>query len=211
MEQKITTAKNVKKRNWAFVLYPESAPKDWKEQLSKTGLEGAISPLHDKDENPTGEPKKAHYHIIVCYPGPTTFNVVKSLCDSLNCPIPQALESVKGYYRYFTHKDNPEKYQYKEDMIQFFGGFQISNYMELSKAEVAEFKRKIQQIIREKDFMEYCDLLDFLMDNKLWDELDIAQNHTILFNGYIKSRKFKRIEKVNGIIICDPETGEIKS
>ena len=75
MEEKKTTAKNVKKRNWAFVLYPESAPKDWKEQLSKTGLEGAISPLHDKDVNPTGEPKKAHYHIIICYPGPTTFNV----------------------------------------------------------------------------------------------------------------------------------------
>lgn len=210
MEEKKTTAKNVKKRNWAFVLYPESAPKDWKEQLSKTGLEGAISPLHDKDVNPTGEPKKAHYHIIICYPGPTTFNVVKSLCDNLNCPIPQALESVKGYYRYFTHKDNPEKYQYEEDTIQFFGGFQISNYMELSKAEVAEFKRKIQQIIREKDFMEYCDLLDFLMDNELWDELDIAQNHTMLFNGYIKSRKFKRMEEINGTIICDPETGEIK-
>lgn len=24
-------AKNIKKRNWAFVLYPESAPADWRE------------------------------------------------------------------------------------------------------------------------------------------------------------------------------------
>ena len=50
-------SKNVKKRNWAFVLYPESAPEDWKEQLRLSGLQGAISPLHDKDINPTGEPK----------------------------------------------------------------------------------------------------------------------------------------------------------
>ena len=28
-------AKNIKKRNWAFVLYPESAPADWREQLQK--------------------------------------------------------------------------------------------------------------------------------------------------------------------------------
>ena len=28
-------AKNIKKRNWAFVLYPESAPADWEEQLQK--------------------------------------------------------------------------------------------------------------------------------------------------------------------------------
>ena len=27
--------KNIKKRNWAFVLYPESAPADWREQLQK--------------------------------------------------------------------------------------------------------------------------------------------------------------------------------
>lgn len=45
-------AKNIKKRNWAFVLYPESAPADWREQLQKTGLQCAISPLHDKDMNP---------------------------------------------------------------------------------------------------------------------------------------------------------------
>ncbi|NMB00257.1 MAG: hypothetical protein GX971_01850, partial [Firmicutes bacterium] len=32
MSEKKTTTKNVKKRNWAFVLYPESAPSDWMEQ-----------------------------------------------------------------------------------------------------------------------------------------------------------------------------------
>ena len=45
--------KNVKKRNWAFVLYPESAPFDWSEQVQLTGLHCAISPLQDKDMNAT--------------------------------------------------------------------------------------------------------------------------------------------------------------
>ena len=27
-----------KKRNWAFVVYPESAPSDWIEQLQQRGL-----------------------------------------------------------------------------------------------------------------------------------------------------------------------------
>lgn len=62
----------MKKRYWAFVLYPESAPENWKEILQQTGLSCCVSPLHDKDINPTGEPKKAHYHIILCYSGPTT-------------------------------------------------------------------------------------------------------------------------------------------
>ena len=44
---------NVKKRNWTFLVYPESAPADWVSKLQATGLPVAISPLHDKDINPT--------------------------------------------------------------------------------------------------------------------------------------------------------------
>ena len=104
--------KVVKKRNWGFVVYPESAPSDWREQLQATGLQCAISPIHDKDLNPDGTPKKAHHHVIAVFNGPTSYGVVKALTDKLKQPIPQALESVRGNYRYFTHKDNPEKYQY---------------------------------------------------------------------------------------------------
>lgn len=82
----------MKKRYWAFVLYPESAPEDWKEILQMTGLSCCVSPLHDKDINPTGEPKKAHYHVILCYSGPTTLKCVKAITDQLNQPRPIALE-----------------------------------------------------------------------------------------------------------------------
>ena len=71
-EKKVNQEKSVKKRNWAFVLYPESAPKDWREQLARSGVACAISPLHDRDINPTGEPKKPHYHVILVYGSPTT-------------------------------------------------------------------------------------------------------------------------------------------
>ena len=40
-------AKNVKKRNWAFVAYPESMPTNWLEILQETGAPIAISPLHE--------------------------------------------------------------------------------------------------------------------------------------------------------------------
>lgn len=122
-------AKNIKKRNWAFVLYPESAPADWREQLQKTGLQCAISPLHDKDMNPDNTPKKPHYHVILTYSGPTSYNVVKALTDGFNQPIPQALEQVRGYYRYLTHKDNPEKAQYDEREIKTINGFNIADFL----------------------------------------------------------------------------------
>lgn len=180
-----------KKRYWAFVLYPESSPDNWRELLQQTGLACAVSPLHDKDLDPTGEIKKAHYHIILCYSGPTTFNTVKRITDSLNQPIPIPLEQVRGYFRYFTHKDNPEKYQYNENEITTINDFDIDNYNDLSISQIKHIMVDLQRICRDNKIMEYCDLLDFLLDEELFSYLDVAQNHTILFNTYITSLRNK--------------------
>ena len=182
---------NVKKRNWAFVLYPDSAPTDWIERLQATGLSCAISPLHDKGVNPDGELKKAHYHVILCYAGPTSYNVVKSLTDSLNQPIPQALEQVKGYYRYFTHMDNPEKHQYNSDDIQRINGFDIANYSELTRSEVASIKIKLIQFIRDYCITEYSDFMDSVLESFDAAEFDVASNNTMFFDRYISSIRHK--------------------
>lgn len=188
---------DTKKRNWTFVLYPESAPHDWREQLKISGLMSAISPLHDKDLNPTGEPKKAHYHVLLVYSGPTTYNAVAKFTASLNATIPQALESVRGMYRYFSHKDNPEKYQYDERDIVAVNGFNIADLVELTKSEVNEIKKSILMLIRELVFMEYADLIDFLIDNEMWTEYDVAINNTFFFNSYIASRRHSYIAQGN--------------
>ena len=182
--------KNVKKRNWAMVLYPESAPEDWREQLRLSGLQVAISPLHDKDVNADGEPKKAHHHVILVYGSPTTYNNVKALCDRLNQPIPQPLEQVRGYYRYLTHEDNPEKAQYSKSDIQTLNGFDIREFVELTKSEVTKAKREILQLIRDNSITEYVDLIDILMDGGegTADMFDVASNNTLFFKAYLTSQ-----------------------
>lgn len=188
----MSTKKSIKKRNWAFVLYPESAPADWFERLKQSGLMGAISPLHDKDVNADGEPKKAHYHVILVYGNTTTFNNVKSLTDSLNQPIPQALEQIRGYYRYLTHKDNPEKYQYSDTDIVTFGGFDISDFVEMTKSEVTKYIKEIHAFVRDNNITEYSDLCDMLIDAGLEELYEVAINHTLFVNSYISSRRNKQ-------------------
>jgi hypothetical protein len=190
--------KNVKKRNWAFVLYPESAPEDWRQQLTETGLQCAISPLHDKDTNPTGEPKKAHYHVILCYSGPTSYTVVKALTDKLNQPVPQPLEQVRGYYRYLTHKDNPEKYQYEANEITTINGFDIGEFVELTVTEIKKYMHELNVMVYEKDIIEYSDLLALLTfdDSEHARELEhVLETHTLHFNALIRSRHHKQLEQ----------------
>lgn len=197
----------VKKRNWAFVLYPESAPENWREMLQMSGLQCAVSPLHDKDIDPNGEPKKPHWHVIAVYSGPTSYNVVNALCGSLNAPHPQALEQVRGYYRYLTHKDNPEKAQYDDKDITTINGFNISDFSELTRSEVNSIKFRLQKLIREQEIFEYSDFMDYLQDNDMMSEYEVASNNTMFFDRYIRSRNCKRVTSKKPKI--DPDTGEI--
>lgn len=189
--------KNVKKRAWALVCYPESLPSDWEDFLLHTGLEVAISPLHDKDINPDNSPKKPHYHIILVYQNPTTYkNVKDNICDYLKCPIPQPLESVKGYYRYLTHQDNPEKYQYNSSEIVTLNGFDSTNYTNMSLTEISAYLNKITDFIEDLQITEYRDLILLLKkDDELRFLVPIAQNKTLFLNAYIKSLKYKLKEK----------------
>lgn len=180
---------NVKKRNWACVVYPESAPADWREQLQQTGLQCAISPLHDRDQNADETVKKPHYHVILVYSGPTSYNVVKRLTDSLNQPIPQPLEQVRGYYRYLSHKDNPEKAQYDEREITYINGFDIQDFVELTRREINAVKKDLLAYIRAKRIFEYSDFIDCVEqeDDPTW--FDVAACNTIFFERYISSRR----------------------
>ncbi len=184
-----------KKRNWGAVVYPESAPDDWKEILKLKGVTFAVSPLHDSDINPTGEKKKEHYHIIMCFSGPTSANVVNEIMNELNQPIAIPLESVRGYYRYFTHKDNPEKFQYDERNIELYNGFDVSDV--LNAFEVFQCLKQVQMLVLEHEFLEYSDLMDFLVSNDFMELWNVACSHTLFLNSYITSKrhKFEKHEK----------------
>ena len=60
--------KNERYRNWSWIVYPESAPENWRTLLDETGEKWIESPLHDRDINETtNEIKKAHWHIIISF------------------------------------------------------------------------------------------------------------------------------------------------
>ena len=204
-------AENTKKRNWSFVLYPESAPTDWRERIKMSGLMASVSPLHDKDINPTGEAKKAHYHVLLVYSGPTTYNSVAKFTASLNATIPQPLESVRGMYRYFSHKDNPEKHQYDEADILTFNGFNIADLVELTKSEVNEIKMNILKLVRAMDITEYSALVDFLTDNEMRAEYDVCINNTFFFNTYITSRRNGERRDYEDFVRCEHTRAKGKS
>lgn len=210
INRKGNITQSTKKRNWAFVAYPESAPADLFERLQKTGLQVAVSPLHDKDVEADGKtPKKPHWHIILVYAGPTSYDVVKKLTDSYNAPKPIALEGVRGYYRYFTHKDNPEKFQYDEKDIKCLNGFSILDFVELAKSEVLKIMKELQKLIIEKKMVEYADFMDYMLVSEDDAHYDVASSHTFFFDKYLTSRRHKNetVKPKNGETLAEEALG----
>lgn len=115
-------AKEKRKRNWVFVVYPESAPENWREILRDKLVPGYISPLHDKDSNVDGEVKKPHWHVLLTFKGLKSLEQVKEITDSLNASFPQVCNDIRAYARYLCHLDNPEKAQYEVADVECLGG-----------------------------------------------------------------------------------------
>jgi len=183
----------LKKRNWTFVLYKDSCAKDWEDYLISTGVPFSYA-YHDKDITELGEPKKPHYHVIICFDGPTSYNRVMEYIERVQAAngVVQPVGSVRGIVRYFCHKDNPDKYQYPEDIIQCRNGFDPQDYFCLTVTQQKALKRQATRFIQENDIEEYADLVDILMDSDEGDMYDIVTQNTFFFTQYIKSRRNRR-------------------
>lgn len=180
-------------RIWAAVVYPDSAPANWRDFLDDFHLQWVESPLHEFDVNPTGEVKKPHWHINLLFDGPKSFEQVCDILKPLNCPIPQRCHSLKGSVRYMAHLDNPEKYQYSISDIVCHGGVDIADLLRPSASERYSFIADMQEFVKEKGITEYKDLLDYARSEKFetWFPL-LCDNSSYVMDLYIKSHRHSR-------------------
>ena len=99
-------------RNYATIVYPESAPENWREILADLHIPVLISPLHDKDVTPDGEIKKAHYHVIIMYGGVKTTAQAEAIIKKIGGVGVVPINHLPAYARYLIHLDDPDKAQY---------------------------------------------------------------------------------------------------
>ena len=180
--------KDDRTRNWTMVVYPESAPENWREILDNLHVPYLVSPLHDKDVNPDGEVKKAHWHVVLVFENKKSYHQIKEIADKLNAPIPQKVESLRGMVRYLVHTDNPEKYQYSREDIENHGVDDINKYFETASSNRA-ILNAIIRYIRENNVTSFAKLSYYAIDNGKDDWLDcMANRNTMYLNAIITAQ-----------------------
>jgi len=195
--------KTTRTRNWSFIIYPDSAPENWREMLDDLHVEWVESPLHDSDTNATGEPKKSHIHILILFGGVKAFEQVCEFISAFNSPIPQPCHNTKALVRYMAHLDNPEKHQYKQSDIIAHGGLEVSDLLKPSASERLSILNDIFQYISDNKVMELKTLIDYARAERFDDWYPvIMESSTYVISLYIKSARHSR-QRVNR------DTGEI--
>lgn len=198
-----SSSKDCRIRNYATVVYPDSAPDNWVSILSEQFVPAFISPLHDRDINPDGEAKKAHYHVIVMFDGKKSIEQARALFN-LICGVGcEAVQSIRGYARYLCHLDNPEKAQYSPDDVKALCG---SDYMSVCSLVIDKYKAidEMMDYIDEHHICSYRDLLKFVRkERKDWFRV-LCDNGTYVILEYIKSAAW-----TDGQLNVNKDTGEV--
>lgn len=179
-------------RIWSAVVYPESAPEDWREILDDLHVVWCESPLHEFDTNPSGEVKKAHWHIVICFDGPKSFEQVSEMLKPLHCPIPQKCHSLTGQVRYFAHLDNPEKFQYEKSKIVGHGGFDVAAALAPTSGQRYAAIGEMAAYIKKNGIVEFQDLFDYAFEvhREDWFPL-LCDNSAYVIQLYIKSQRHR--------------------
>lgn len=176
-------------RNFATVVYPDSAPEDWDGILSDQFVPAFISPLHDRDLNPTGEPKKPHYHVMIMYEGVKTREQASELFSKIGGVGCEVVQSNRGYARYLCHLDNPEKAQYDPESVRSLCGADYNGTIGL----VTDKYKAIGEMIdycKEYNIYSYSDLLEYCrMERFDWFRV-LCDNGTVVMKEYLKSRSW---------------------
>lgn len=179
-------------RNFGTIVYPDSVntPPDWMDILSDQKVPIMISPLHDKDINASGgEPKKPHYHVMLCFEGVKTADQAKAIFDLVGGVGLEVVQSLRGYARYLCHLDNPEKFQYDTADVRCLCGADFAAAISL----VTDKYKAVGEMIaycRDNNIVSFSDLLEWAMVERYdWFRV-LCDNGAVIMEKYLKSRKW---------------------
>lgn len=189
-------AKEKRSNKWAFLLYQESAPKNYIDILENLHIPFVLSPWHDKDINKeTGEFKKSHKHGALFFDSLKSYSQVSELLtENLNTPAHvEIVMSPKGLYDYFIHAENPEKTLYNIEDIESGCGFELDKFLISNNND--ELFSTIIDIIEEYNFTEFNNLVKYARDENP-TLLGLIINKTYFFAKYLDSRRHSIIGKL---------------
>lgn len=187
-------------RYWTFIAYPDSAPANWLQVLKDEQISFVVSPIHDRDLNEDGSPKKPHYHVLLLFDNNKTIKQAEEIAKMVGGTIPIMVKDKNNLVRYFTHIDRPEKAQYSSVDIVTYGKASVDLVDEayaISEVERLGIINEIYEWITANEVYYYDTVVDYARINNLSWHREINNRKTgvaSLIHKYILSKATKAKE-----------------
>lgn len=187
---------------WQFILYPESEYENWRDFLREQNIKYYCA-LHNKDINEKdllkGLPedecslKKEHYHITFCFETLKGINQVAPYVLAIGGTMLLKVANVRHNFRYLIHRDDLDKYQYSESIIEQYG-IDLKKYLYDNDIDLGVTRRQMCRFVKQNDIRYYIDLQDYCdVNNSEWAyALETSRNLRQIMFEYIKSYAYKQ-------------------
>lgn len=189
-------------RNFATVVYPESAPDGWLDIVSDEHIPVFVSPLHQPDD----KDKKPHYHVLAMYEGKKSNDQVADFFKRFGGVGLLVVQSIRGYARYLCHLDEVDKPKYDVNEVISFAGADYINVIGLPVDRQKAIK-EMQDFCNAYDLVSFSLLCDYAAAKRPdWHRI-LTESCSYYMSKWMSSRKWSR---ENGFLhIVDKETGDI--
>lgn len=188
-------------RNWTVIFYPDDLPENWTSLVDELHFKWLESPIHDKDFNADGTPKKPHYHTLFMFECVKTVEQVEAMLKEvfgesktgsiIGVAKPKQVVDRCAIVRYMAHMDNPDKAQYDSADIVGHNGADPAEVLRYSATETREMIIAMEEYIEENNITELADFSKAIRyDYPEWHTI-VATKMTMYFNAFIRSCRHK--------------------
>jgi hypothetical protein len=180
-------------RNFATVVYPESAPENWTGILAGHLVPAFISPLH-QDIDPHGEVKKEHYHVMIMFEGVKTDEQAGEILKSIGGVGVERLNSLRGYARYLCHLDDPSKVQYPPEEVVALCG---ADYFSAIGLPTDKYKAvgEMMDFCNEQGIYGFASLLMYAKEHRYdWFRV-LNDSSTYVIGQFLKSKRWEDFQE----------------
>lgn len=189
-----TETKDGRTRNWTILVYPDSAPDNWREIVASLHVPTFISPIHDKDISADGTAKKPHYHVVFVFKGKKSAAQIQEISDRLSgvrvdwehC----AVGDLSGMVRYLVHFDDADKHQYAVEDIDALSGADVLAHFS-GAADVDDCVGEMMDWLAEQGITSFAALARYARTyRKDWFRV-LTGKRTVFMAQYCKSLKWE--------------------
>ena len=206
-------------RNWTVVFFVDELPSNFIEMIEETGIMATFSPVHNKDTNADGSPKKPHRHSILIFDSVKTVEQVYKFLGELFGTVTveefdevftdvngNAVKTKTGEHQSVPGVPLPKRCENRVGMVRYFLHLDNPEKAQYEKSEIVCINgANVDEMLKSADeafvlqatvesIIEEQGFTEYAVVAKYLRESDFDlyktfTTHTLHFNAFISSRR----------------------